>query len=66
MKKTLFEKKTKTVCSNCPVGCELITETNKFNKVIRQIGDLAGEANQGQTCMRGKFSYDYVPMKMFL
>ena len=55
-----FEKKTKTVCSNCPVGCELITETNKFNKVIRQIGDLAGEANQGQTCMRGKFAYDYV------
>ena len=58
-----FEKKTKTVCSNCPVGCELITETNKFNKVIRQIGDLAGEANQGQTCMRGKFSYDYVNEK---
>ena len=55
-----YEKKTKTVCSNCPVGCELITETNKFNKVIRQIGDLAGEANQGQTCMRGKFAYDYV------
>ncbi len=58
-----FEKKTKTVCSNCPVGCELITETNKFNKVIRQIGDLAGEANQGQTCMRGKFAYDYVNEK---
>ena len=58
-----YEKKTKTVCSNCPVGCELITETNKFNKVIRQIGDLAGEANQGQTCMRGKFAYDYVNEK---
>lgn len=58
-----FEKKTKTVCSNCPVGCEMITETNKFNKVIRQIGDLAGEANQGQTCMRGKFAYDYVNEK---
>ena len=58
-----FEKKTQTVCSNCPVGCELITETNKFNKVIRQIGDLAGEANQGQTCMRGKFAYDYVNEK---
>ena len=58
-----MEKKATTVCSNCPVGCQLISESNKFNKVIRLIGDLAGEANQGQTCMRGKFAYDYVNEK---
>ena len=57
------EKKATTICSNCPVGCQIITESNKFNKVIRLIGDLAGEANQGQTCMRGKFAYDYVNEK---
>ena len=57
------EKKTTTICSNCPVGCQIISETNKFNKVIRVIGDLAGEANLGQTCMRGKFAYDYVNEK---
>ena len=55
-----YETKTTTICSNCPVGCQLISETNKFDKVIRLTGDLAGEANQGQTCMRGKFAYDYV------
>ena len=57
------EKKATTICSNCPVGCQIISESNKFNKVIRLIGDLAGEANQGQTCMRGKFAYDYVNEK---
>ena len=31
-----FEKKTKTVCSNCPVGCELITETNKLIEVCER------------------------------
>ena len=55
-----YETKSTTICSNCPVGCQLISETNKFDKVIRLTGDLAGEANQGQTCMRGKFAYDYV------
>tara|TARA_Y100000590_G_scaffold163069_1_gene186943 strand:+ start:4196 stop:6790 length:2595 start_codon:yes stop_codon:yes gene_type:complete len=58
-----MEKKTTTICANCPVGCQVISESNKFNKVIRLIGDLAGEANQGQTCMRGKFAYDYVNEK---
>ena len=57
------EKKTTTICSNCPAGCQIISESNKFNKIIRVIGDLAGEANQGQTCMRGKFAYDYVNEK---
>ena len=55
-----YETKTTTICSNCPVGCQLVSETNKFDKVIRLTGDLAGEANQGQACMRGKFAYDYV------
>ncbi len=57
------EKKTTNICSNCPTGCQIISESNKFNKIIRVIGDLAGEANQGQTCMRGKFAYDYVNEK---
>ena len=52
-------KDIKTICTNCPVGCSMIGEVNKLEKIIRFKGDLAGEANEGQTCMRGKFGYDY-------
>jgi formate dehydrogenase alpha subunit len=48
-----------SICSNCPVGCQVITEVNKRNKVIRFRGDLAGEANNGQLCFKGKFASDY-------
>ena len=57
-----WEKATKqvtTVCTNCPVGCQMVAEVNKFDKVIRFKGDLAGEANRGQACFKGKFGYDY-------
>ncbi|HIK89332.1 MAG TPA: hypothetical protein EYG09_06775 [Dehalococcoidia bacterium] len=48
-----------TVCTNCPVGCQMIAEVNKFGKVVRFKGDLAGAANNGQACMTGKFGYEY-------
>lgn len=48
-----------TVCTNCPVGCQMIAEVNKFGKVVRYKGDLAGAANNGQACMTGKFGYEY-------
>jgi len=53
-------KKTKSICANCPVGCQLIMESNEQEKSIRMIGDYSGEANAGQTCFRGKFANDYV------
>ncbi len=48
-----------TICTNCPVGCQMVAEVNRFNKVVRFIGDLAGESNNGQACWKGKFAYDY-------
>ncbi|MEE8045823.1 MAG: molybdopterin-dependent oxidoreductase [Dehalococcoidia bacterium] len=48
-----------TICTNCPVGCQMIAEVNKFGKVVRFRGDLAGAANNGQACMTGKFGYEY-------
>ncbi len=48
-----------TVCTNCPVGCQMIAEVNKFGKVVRFKADLAGAANNGQACMAGKFGYEY-------
>ena len=48
-----------TVCTNCSVGCQMVAEVNRFDKVIRFRGDLAGEANLGQACFKGKFAYSY-------
>lgn len=48
-----------TVCTNCSVGCGMVAEVNRFDKVIRFRGDLSGEANRGQACFKGKFAYDY-------
>ena len=48
-----------TVCTNCSVGCQMVAEVNRFDKVIRFRGDLAGEANRGQACFKGKFAYSY-------
>ncbi len=48
-----------TVCTNCPVGCQMIAEVNKFGKIVRFKADLAGAANNGQACMTGKFGYEY-------
>ncbi len=52
-------RKVATICTNCPVGCQMITEVNRLDKVIRFVGDLASEANNGQACFKGKFGYDY-------
>ena len=51
--------KVKTVCTNCPVGCEFVMDINDINKVVRMTGDLSGEASHGQACFKGKFGYDY-------
>ncbi len=52
-------RKVKTICTNCPVGCQMVAEVNQKDKLIRFVGDLAGEANNGQACFKGKFGYDY-------
>ncbi|MCE2469971.1 MAG: molybdopterin-dependent oxidoreductase [Dehalococcoidia bacterium] len=49
-----------TVCAECPVGCQLTYEVNRFGKVIRAIGELNGPANQGNACYKGKFGFEYV------
>jgi len=57
-----WEKATReveTVCANCPVGCGMVAEVNKFNKVIRFKGNLASPVNLAQACFKGKFGYDY-------
>ena len=58
-----WEKATRqvtTTCTNCAVGCQMIAEVNKFDKIIRYRGDVNSEVNRGQACFKGKFGYDYV------
>ncbi len=57
-----WEKATRqvtTTCTNCAVGCQMIAEVNRFDKVIRFRGDVNGMPNLGQACFKGKFGYDY-------
>ena len=57
-----WEKATRqvaTTCTNCAVGCQMIAEVNRFDKVIRFRGDVNGAPNLGQACFKGKFGYDY-------
>ena len=34
------KKQVSTVCTNCSVGCQMVAEVNRFDKVIRFRGDL--------------------------
>ena len=57
-----WEKATRqvtTTCTNCAVGCQMIAEVNRFDKIIRFRGDVNSEVNRGQACFKGKFGYDY-------
>ncbi len=52
-------KETVTTCTYCGVGCSLILET-RGNKIIGARGNPAGPANQGSTCVKGAYGYDFV------
>ena len=54
-------KKTKTVCTYCGVGCSYDVWT-KDRKILK-IAPLHGGANQISTCIKVKFSWDYVNHK---
>jgi predicted molibdopterin-dependent oxidoreductase YjgC len=50
---------TRTICPYCGVGCSLILET-RGNQIIGARGDPEGAANQGRTCVKGHFGYEFV------
>jgi len=53
------ERQVVTICTNCPVGCQVVMDVDRQGRVVRSAGDLAGGANRGQRCFKGKFGYDY-------
>ncbi len=50
---------TRTICPYCGVGCSLILET-RGGLIIGARGDPEGAANQGRTCVKGHFGYEFV------
>ena len=44
-----------TICPYCGIGCQLIVE-KKANRIIGAYPDVKGETNQGQACVRGRFT----------
>ena len=54
------ETAVKSICPQCPVGCQMTLEISKRNQLIRAIPDIHGAANRGQGCFKGKFGLDFV------
>jgi predicted molibdopterin-dependent oxidoreductase YjgC len=49
----------KTVCPYCGVGCGLELHV-KDNKVTNVKGDVTSPVNRGQTCVKGRFGFDFL------
>jgi formate dehydrogenase alpha subunit len=52
-------RRVKTTCSYCGVGCQ-IDLVVKDNHIINVESAWDGPANQGWTCVKGRFGWDYV------
>jgi predicted molibdopterin-dependent oxidoreductase YjgC len=50
---------TKTICPYCGVGCSLILQT-RGDMVVGARGGGEGPANQGRTCVKGRFGYEFI------
>lgn len=54
-----IEKKTRTTCPYCGVGCQLELLTTN-NKILRANGTEGVMPNDGRLCVKGRFGYDYI------
>jgi formate dehydrogenase major subunit len=48
----------KTTCAYCGVGCSFVAEV-KGDQVVRMAPSAEGEANEGHSCVKGRFAYGY-------
>lgn len=47
-----------TTCAYCGVGCSFKAEL-KGNDVVRMVPDMDGGANEGHSCVKGRFAWGY-------
>ena len=52
-------QKIPTICSYCGVGCTLVLNV-KDGEIVRVTSDREGGVNKGNTCVKGRFGFDYV------
>jgi len=63
MEKTVVEhglprREVKTTCAYCGVGCSFIAEL-QGDEVVRMTPDREGGANEGHSCVKGRFAWGY-------
>ena len=56
------ETATLTTCAYCGVGCTFRAET-QGDKVVRMVPSKQGRANDGHSCVKGRFAYGYATHK---
>ena len=56
------EREVKTTCAYCGVGCSFKAEV-KGETVVRMVPDRQGLANDGHSCVKGRFAYGYATHK---
>ena len=52
------ERSVVTTCAYCGVGCSFKAEM-KGEEVVRMVPHKAGKANEGHSCVKGRFAYGY-------
>ncbi len=52
------ERSIDTTCAYCGVGCSFRAEL-KGEQVVRMVPDRAGGANEGHSCVKGRFAWGY-------
>ena len=55
-------KSTLTTCAYCGVGCSFRAET-QGDKVVRMVPAKSGKANDGHSCVKGRFAWGYATHK---
>jgi formate dehydrogenase major subunit len=53
---------TKTICSYCGTGCEVLVGTRN-GQITTIRPSLSGPSNHGHTCSKGRYAFDYVYAK---
>jgi formate dehydrogenase major subunit len=56
------EHSTVTTCAYCGVGCSFKAEM-KGNEVVRMVPHKDGQANEGHSCVKGRFAWGYATHK---
>jgi formate dehydrogenase major subunit len=58
----LGRREVKTTCAYCGVGCSFTAEL-QGEEVVRMVPDKAGGANEGHSCVKGRFAWGYATHK---